>query len=237
MRIAAGVTPSLMNSTTAAPPRIAKIGAPSAPPSTTSATPGQGDRPSSSAGSRRRRRRRASPQRRRPARPLHCGLARHTSRSAIRTKPIGSTSCAIQVGMPAPIVEPTSRSDRTSSTAATGQHDRHRRRRAPPANIAAARRGQPAGTNVPVASDSSLPSRAAIAAPRKPTQSDEMLNDGTGGRARRRRARAATTISSSGRTTMIASASDGDQVFERGERRASPGRAGCASAVGMRRAP
>ena len=120
------------------------------------------------------------------ARPGQCGEARHASRSAISPKPIGSARSAIQVGTPSVIVSPAARSTLHERDAAEREDrrdhraDRRRRRRA------RRRRPRPSGRNSPVASVSSLPSRAAIAAPEHAEPEREVRRER--GRSRNRRA-------------------------------------------------
>ncbi len=111
------------------------------------------------------------------ARPIHVGDARQTRRSAIRPKPIGSARSAIQTGTPIAMTSPaalslwTSTSPPSASSVATI---------APPAPemMCAMSPIGPFGKNSPVASVSSLPSRAAIAAPKSPSQSVRFCANG-----------------------------------------------------------
>ncbi len=104
-------------------------------------------------------------------RPRQCGEARSARRMAINPKPTGSAKSAIQVGTPSVVmVLPASRSTLRSAmlpsarTVATIEPTA-------PATMCAALPIRPFGRNSPVASVSSLPSRAAIAAPSMPSQS------------------------------------------------------------------
>ena len=198
-----GRLPSPRYSSTAAPPSTVKMGAPSTAAASTSEISGQrgasarmpADRPSQSPT------RMPSPA---AARPAHAGDARQTRRAAMTANATGRTSCAIQTGTPAAMMVPSSRSSiiRSQAPAASIMDTAAP---TPAANTWVARRIRPSGTNVAVASAISLPSRAAIAAPRKPTQSVKCWTNGiepgmppaTSGR---------TTISASGSSTIAASA-------------------------------
>ena len=84
----------------AKPPRSAKIGAPSTPAKITIANQGTIDWFSMNARCSLSTTPATMP-RRAMARPDHSGDARHTSRTAISPKPIGSARSASQVGRPA----------------------------------------------------------------------------------------------------------------------------------------
>ena len=167
--MATGRTPSTMKSSAAAPPSTEKIGDPSAAPARITARPGQALRPSSTSG-RMATAVPASAPSAATARPPQPGDARQTRRAATAPNPSGSTSCAIQALTPPAISVPNSYSPTTRAMAA-----RHSTAdtAAPTAaaKTSAARRTGPSGRNVPVASASSFPSRAASAAPRKAIQS------------------------------------------------------------------
>ncbi len=192
-----------MKRSAAAPPRIAKIGAPSAPATMTIATPGHAGTPASSDGFRASRRPTSIPVDAK-RRPLHRALDRHTSRAAISAKPTGRTSWATQVGMPAPRIDPVSRSERISSTAPAARTIATPEATAA-VKMAAARRGAPSGTKPPVASASSRPSRAAIAPPRKPTHNTRCCTIGPAPGMPMPKARR-NAISRMGSTTIAASA-------------------------------
>ena len=167
MRIRTGVAPSLRKSSTAAPPRMAKIGMPNAPAATMTNIPGQTSCPSRRPGDRQITAAATRPEAA-SNRPLQVEPARQITRPVTSANEIGSTSWAIHVGIDGPIVPPNSRSETTSC--------RPPQTRSPAiAAVMAAvrifmmRRLAPSGMNVPVASERSFPSRAAMAAPRKPT--------------------------------------------------------------------
>ncbi len=179
IRTTAGVTPSIMNRITAAPPRIEKIGAPSAPARITIASQGQAGCPSSTAGERMiaSAARRPSEARRRPA---HVALACPTSRSATSTKPTGSTSWVVHTGMLCADGRP---------RFALGEHELH----GAPGEQAGDARGDGAGNDRRGASTATLRDERAggereqlVVArgnrrAKKRDPEDEMLNDGTGG--------------------------------------------------------
>ncbi len=183
------------------------MGAPSTPPQDDQRSPGQrGSCPRAAPGERRSARR---PPGRVAAssRPSTSALARHTSRTAISANPTGSTSWATHVGMPAPSDRADLALRRAPARRAPAPGPPTPPRRPPRRTRRARAAPAPSGISVPVASDSSLPSRAAIAAPRNPTQSDEVLNDRAGAGNADAEQRGAATISSSGRTAIAASAS------------------------------
>ncbi len=138
------------------------------------------------------------------ARDVQPPFVRHTVRRAISPNANGSTVCATQVVTPAAITVPASRSLIISSNAPT--HSIVDTAAATvAASVSAQSRARPAGRNVPVASASIVPSRAASAAPRNPTQSTRCwtngMDPGMPVPAKRR-----SRISTSGRTTMTPSA-------------------------------
>ena len=104
-------------------------------------------------------------------RPGQCGEARSARRTAINPKPTGSARSAIQVGTPSMVmVLPAARSTLRSAMLPSARIVAIIEPMAPATMCAAAPTG-PFGRNSPVASVSSLPSRAAIAAPSMPSQS------------------------------------------------------------------
>ena len=103
-------------------------------------------------------------------RPGQCGEARSARRTAINPKPTGSARSAIQVGTPSVMVLPAARSTLRSAMLPSARIVAIIEPMAPATMCAAAPTG-PFGRNSPVASVSSLPSRAAIAAPSMPSQS------------------------------------------------------------------
>ena len=138
------------------------------------------------------------------ARPAHAGDARHASRAAMAANETGRTSCATHTGTPAAMMVPSSRSSIIRSQAPAARII-DTAAPTPAANTRVTSRPRPSGMNVAVARAMSLPSRAARAAPRKPTQRvkcwtnwiDPGMPPATSGR---------TTISASGSTTIAASA-------------------------------
>ena len=124
MSTVAGVTPSLMNSSTAAPPRIAKIGAPTTAASMTTTRPGQYGRCSSTPGNRTSTRPITIPA---PpiALPHHDASARQASRNAIRANPTGRASCPTHAGTLAAMIVPVSRSRDDELDGAAGEDRRH----------------------------------------------------------------------------------------------------------------
>ena len=138
------------------------------------------------------------------ARPAHAGDARHASRAAMAANETGRTSCATHTGTPAAMMVPSSRSSIIRSQAPAARII-DTAAPTPAAKTPVASRTRPSGMNVAVARAMSLPSRAARAAPRKPTQRvkcwtnwiEPGMPPATSGR---------TTISASGSTTIAASA-------------------------------
>ena len=186
----------------AMPPSSAKIGPPSTVPSSTRAIPGHAGRPSNRPGNWPATMPATTPSAAtaRPARPPG---ARVTSRSAIRAKEIGSTSSATHTGTKA-MVPPAARSTCTSPIPARHSSVVTAAEIAAAAMPAAVRQ-RPAGIMVPVASASSRPSRAATAAPRKPTHSVRCWTNGPEPGIPALNA-ARHTISASGSTAISASA-------------------------------
>ncbi len=110
-------------------------------------------------------------------RPVRVGDARHASRSAISAKPIGSARSATQTGIAALSIVPAgtiARDERDAGEAEDGRDQRRRRCR--PGRCAAAPI-RPFGRNSPVASVSSLPSRAAIGRPEHPEPQRQHRHD------------------------------------------------------------
>ncbi len=101
-------------------------------------------------------------------RPSQCGDDRHAMRMAMRPNANGSTRSEIQTGTPLAIMSPASRSLLTSATPPNAKSVATKLPIAPAMMCATLPIG-PFGRNSPVASESSLPSRAAIAAPSNPT--------------------------------------------------------------------
>ena len=203
MRTATGGIASVMNSRAAAPPKTVKIGAPRTAAVRITSKPGQAGTPSNTSKNWPSHRPTMMPV---PAtaRPAQPGAARHTTRAAIRPNEMGRTSCATQTGTPAAMIVPASLSRRTSSTP-----PRARMVDTAAATVAAKiwalRRAGPSGMKVAVARAMSLPRRAAIAAPRKPTHSVRCWTKGIDPGmppAKTRRTR----ISARGSSTMAASA-------------------------------
>ena len=111
------------------------------------------------------------------ARPVQFGDARQTSRAAISENAIGMTRSATQTGMPTAITSPAARLLRTSAAPPIARIvEMHAP--AAPAMMWPTVLIQPFGRNSPVASERSLPSRAAIAAPSMPTQSVSICANG-----------------------------------------------------------
>ena len=140
------------------------------------------------------------------ARPSRLGEDFQTTRSAIRPSAIGNARSATQIGTPSAISLPASRCTC--------------RRRTPPsarivvtsaatnaATMPAICRARPSGSIVPVASASSLPSRAAMAAPANPTMSVRCaVNGAAPGTPVLKKRRSTTSLS--GRIMMPSAASE-----------------------------
>ncbi len=203
MRTADGPTPSDMNSRSASPPRTTKIGVPHAAATSTKATSGQSAPADNVAGLQTSHAPTMSPHAA-TALAAHVDPELRTVRIAISPKASGSTVCAIHVVTPAAMTVPASRSLIISSYA-PAQSIADTAAATVAASIPAMSRTRPAGRNVPVASASIVPSRAASAAPRKPTHNTRCWTNGMDPGMPRPNTRRS-TISESGMTTITASA-------------------------------
>jgi hypothetical protein len=199
-----GRLPSVKNAIMAMPPRSAKIGIPSSPAIRMAMIHGSSGPPSKIWNCCAATEPATTP----PAaiaRPTQVGEARQARRRAISVNATGNASVEIQTGTPAAMIVPAMRSLSTSARPPTANIIAMAAPTKAPTTCATAVT-VPLGRNSPVASVRSLPSRAAIAAPRRPTHSVRFNANGPApGMPVSSRLRIA--ISASGITMMPASAS------------------------------